>query len=404
MEIKVLRGSRIGDTSQAMPQQVPQQQQMQSQAPQMPSNDSSLLGRLGIALAKGIDAPVDFIDTLNMSLGEPSLRRSPKLSEQLINKLNYSPEQQEPTNPIERYGQKFLQQGPTAALFGLPAVASTAIDIGLPTVLGSLGAPEAVQDIAQLGGSIGRGIYNGNLPKKPIAQAQKAADTAARSLIPQGTRALAPQVEEAADKVSKMLATETNESTVNKVKHVVDTIKNNLHHMFEFGGKTSPRLNPESAMDLRKSLYGLTKGKNGKDLQNYINPLTQSINAFFTQYGLENPEFFRELNTRDRLTEARHLTSWIHNISKYIPVPKVQKLGKLLGEPEKLARQLVSNREVQKVYWDYAKRVVAENPVLATKYLNELGTELNAPNQPAFESPSKPLPKGFKVIKGQRIS
>ncbi len=411
MAFKLLSGEMITPQEikrvPVQPQAAPQDVQTQ------PQDQSSLLGRLGIAGLQGIEAPGNLLRSGLEFLGAEGLKAGPSLSETAIEKLGYTPEQLKGQGPIERYAQRAIKQAPTAALFGAPAIARTAFTALPASAVGELGAPEWLQDLTQLGAEIGTGYVQGKIPT--FKKAQKSAYDFARSLVGKGEIQEAAPIVEGLTESANRLSTEVDEKTASRVNHVIKTVKDNFRSMFERPGEYTKFINPNKVMDLRKSL---NKQLNKyPDLIEYLNPIKQGFDDFFMNYSIKNPNFLTALKKADKLTAARNMGSAIENLVDKIPLSgEVAKFGKeatklvskmTLGGVERFLKRLFTNSEAQKLYWQAGKYAVEENVPLMVKSLNETISaldELPKRRERISKKSKSSVPSGsFKLISGEKI-
>lgn len=397
-EYKILRGSRKAEEQPVFEEQItenivePSVQPPQTEGP-------GLLSRLGVSLVKGLELPGEIVNQLAQAIGEPSFLKQ-RLSQDITQALGATEEQLAPQGVVEKYGQRVLQQAPTAALFGPAALARTAVSAAPAVAAGEAGAPEWAQDLIQFGSDIALGIRSGQIKNPSIAKAQKQAYEAARSLVSDAESPGAPKVIEALTQVGKDLQTETDAKTVKRVSSMLKTVKDNFRNLFAQRGEAG--LNPKTAMDLRRKIYKLQSKY--PDLTEYTKPITEGINGFFAEYGSSNPEFIEKLSKADKLTAAKNMNSFLEGAFKQVPflgkVPGLTELfGKTIGQGEKIAKQFAVSPEARSIYLDTIKSVAEGNVPLIAKNLQDLDVVVNEPEiNLAQESTRKP----FKIIRGRR--
>ena len=368
----------IPPTQQPTPAPIQQQQDIPQETPQAPQEGPGIGRRLSSALAQGVEAPGQFVNKLNMLLGEPSLFQGPLISEKI--QEGFTPEQFEPQGVVEAFAQKVAKQAPTSAIFG-PAALARGVASAIPaTVLGALGAPEWFQDLTQFGVDIGLGVKGGRI--FGVKGAQKKVFDAAESLIPKGEAPPAASIIEGLTESGSRLSTKTDKGIVEKVGHIADTVRENFKRMFKGEDVTlTNKMEPRKAMALRRSInVDITKDKN---IFEFVKPIQDGINKFFSQYSATNPAFFDALSKGDRLTEARHMKSYIEKGIDLIPgtggsiggiSKQVLKLvfGKTLGETEKFLRNVITNKDAQKAYLDLGKSILQEDPATIINNISNL--------------------------------
>ncbi len=397
MKVELLRGSKrtAEPVESNKPDNVVDQQQ---------NEGPGLLGRLGYAVGKGFEAPGNAIDALLQLLGEPKASKG-SFVEDIAKKAGYSPNQFEPQSTLESYGQRFLKQAPVSAAFGPASLASTALGTGVATGAEALGAPEYVQDIAQLGTEIAAGALSGKIPT--LGKAQKTAYTAAKSEVPKGARYESSPISNAINITNEKLATEVSPKIEKKVTHAIEKIENNIR----YAGKGKESISPIAAMDLRRKLYDNVEGMPYE----YTKELTSGINDFFASYAADNPKFYDLLKKADKYTELKNMQPLIEKAIDKLPLPFVDKIpwardvfkgafkvGTLgtVSESEKVLRRIYKSPLAREHYFDVVKSV--SNPSLFVRNLNELGQiiaeeELDIPHKkPSSENK-------IEVLRGSRI-
>lgn len=331
----------------------------------------------GLQALKGVESlgsiPTDIRDYL---YGIKSPVQKP--SEFIEKEAGLTPEYLQPRNVGERYLQRLANFAPLAAGGGLGALGRTAAGTGIATLLGEVGAPEPVKDIAQFGTelALGRvpkdvpflGKLGGTIPS--IRGAQKLEDSLMRAAVKPESKARSNLIMDAIKTVEEKLTTEVNKEYSNQIKNAIRTIGQNI---------TKGEINPTKAVDLRKTLYKLGS-KLPKDISAaYIEPLTTGINNFFSVYAAENPTFYKHLSARDKLTSLKNMNSVAGNL-----VTKLQ-LGKLPGgelatdivnsiitEGERFSRGIIGNSAARKYYFDAITSGIKSNPSLFIKNINKL--------------------------------
>lgn len=367
--------------------------------------DIGVLGRLGVAGARGLEAPGRFVDTILELLGEPKLAKG-SIEEDLARYLGAtSPEQLEAQSLLESYAQRFLGSAPTAALFGPGAIASTALGSGTAIGLKALGAPEAIQDVGDLITQLGLGAAQGKFLTPGKAQ-KKAYDLATAS-VPEGLKTSARPIIDTMKNVEQSLATEVDKSIVEKINGIMETIDKNIFK------KT---INPNTAKNLRTSINQF-RNKLPEDARHYADALKNGINDFFTVYGAENPTFYKHLSTADKLTAMRNMESYIGNFIEKSLLDKFGikgiwddilrvpfKIGsKLTLEPaEKFARNMVGNEAARDYVFNLVKPAIQQNPSLFLKNLSNLRDVLVGQEEfGIIPEVSKPSAK-YEILRGKR--
>ena len=297
----------------------------------------------------------------------------------LQKKSGYSPEQLQPQNAAENFIQRFGSQAPLNALFsGIPALASTALGSGAAAAAGSLGAPEGLQDILQLGTEIGRGLYKGRIPT--VNSAQKNAYEKAALSAGEITSKIAP-IEKALGSISQKLTKETIKSVSEEVKHAFQTVEGNLD-------KLNGKLKVKDALDLRRKL-GETYDTVSKNAKPYLNELRDSINEFFSIYSAENPQFYKHLDEADKLTQMKHMRTTVDKFADLLASSLPGVLGssaktftKLFGVPtlgflEKISRNTLNNPVARKHYFNVVKGAATQNPALFINSVRKLKSNMD---------------------------
>lgn len=399
MKVEILRGSKLKS---------PEKNIVPNYENELPETNEgpNLLTRLGLSLVGGFEAPGHALDALLRTIGEPPLLQG-SLVEDISNKLGYRPEQSLPQSLPESYAQRFLKQAPTALAVGpANALRNLAIGSGTATGLQAAGQPEFIQDIGQLGTEIGLGALQGTIPT--LGSKQKQAYSQARELVPAGESHAGTTVISGINKAREALKTETNEKVVSKINHAINTIENNLDNI-------SSKLNPKTAMDLRRKLYRNVKNL-PQDAKEYSKILTSSINDFFADYSARNPKFYNELSKADQYTMLKNMNSYLGDTfgslaSKIIPsgYPGAQSFtrelfknitGNTAGEFEKITRRILKSPLAREHYFDVVKSV--NNPQLLVKNLDQL-EQILAAEDIGIPVEQKPKVK-VKVLRGQKIS
>lgn len=318
----------------------------------------------GLSALKGIESTLSFIPETLLGVKAPH----PKPSEIIQEKAGLTPEYLEPRNVGERYAQRLAGFAPLAATGGLSALGRTAAATGVATGLGEIGLPEPIQDIAQLGTEIGLGLKSGKIPT--IKAAQKAEDTLARAAVKPGTKVNAELITNTLNGIERELGTEVSEKYANKIKHVLQTVGENI-----IKGKIEPAV----AIDLRKKLYKLGKELPTHVSSTYIEPLTKGINNFFSVYAAENPAFYNHLKARDKLTSLKHMNLYTTKMLDSLQLNKVpggQFVTNIINyigkESERFIRGIASNSAARKYYFNAVVSAAQDNPNLFVKNINKL--------------------------------
>lgn len=305
----------------------------------------------------------------------PEQGQVPDIAQLLQQKSGYTPEQLQPQNAVENFVQRFGSQAPLAALGGLPGLASTAIGSGVASGLGALGAPEGLQDIAQLGSEIGYGISRGRIPT--AGSAQKAAYEKALASAGESKSSIAPIQQSLAD-ISNKLATETTKKVSEEIRHAATIVEGNLD-------KLTGKLKVKDALNIRRKLGETYEGLS-KNAKPYINDLRNSLNDYFAVYAAENPQFYKHLKEADKLTTMKHMQSVVDKFAQGIvnTVPGITGvLGKgavklvlapTLGISEKITRNVATNSAARKHYFDVVKGAATQNPALFVNSLRKFET------------------------------
>lgn len=311
---------------------------------------------------------------------------APRPSELIQQLSGKPPEYFEPQSLPEQFLQRFSTFAPLTATGGLGGLGRTAVGSGIATGLGAFGAPESVQDIAQLGAELGTGFLGGRIPS--MRQVQKTEDALARAAVGKNVQVRADAINDVLRNVEEGLSTETSQKYAKKINHAIAKISNNL---------TKESINPSKAMDLRASLYKLQQELPSNINAKYIQPLTQGINNFFATYASENPTFYKHLKARDQLTTLRHMNGLASRFTNALQLNKLPGgevvttiVNKITDEGERFLRGILSNPAARKYYFDAISATAKDNPILFIKNMNNLGNYI-----PGFEksSPEVSLPE-----------
>ncbi len=289
---------------------------------------------------------------------------------ELIKKYgNISEEELEPQNIGEHVLKRFAQSAPAAAtLGGTQALKGLGYGSTAAGGLGAIGAPEAVQDVAELATQIGHGVYTGKIPT--IAKEQAKEYKLAKSFIKKGSTHSADNIQKAVLAVEENLGTEVSEKVSKKVNNILRTIDKNVR------GK---KLNPSKAVDLRTSINALKKELPDAVNARYIAPLNEALDQYFTSHSLENPTFFKHLKSADQLTALKHMNTITDKFFDKLNV-KGKFGAELLTEPIKIAlreterfgRGIASNPAARKYYFNAVEAASANNPSLFMKNMNKV--------------------------------
>lgn|SRR5574338_438784 len=403
MEYKLLSGSKIDRKKPT---------QDVSNAPQ--AEGPGVLSRLGYSALQGLEAPGRALDALLGLFGEQPLMRS-SVSEEFRKYLGAQPEQLEPQNILESYGQRFLKQAPIAGLFGPAALGSTAIGSAFGAGLERLGAPPLVQDIGQLAGELGTGLLRGKIPLRTLGRKQTTAYEAAEKAVgAELPKTPAFPIFNRITQVEKNLVTETNQKVKDIVGSALDTVKKNIETL-ESGIET---ISPQKALELRKNIYKDISQLKGplKRAYPYLKELPEGINDFFAWYATENPEFYNHLSQADKYTQLKHIYSWVEDSLDKLPsfggVKGIVKktLGKYtLGGAERFARRLIKHPGTMlEHYFDMARTLsraltspgITSTPSLLLNNVNEFAQAFEEEKPARKEIKEYP---GIKLLSGQRI-
>ena len=284
------------------------------------------LKRVGIATGVKSLQPIQ-------DIGNLLFKNAPQPVDYLKKQFNLSNEYLEPKSGYERLVQRFGQGAiPSALLGGVPGLALNAVGSGAASAAGELGAPEALQDVIQLGTEIATGRGASKIPgigktlaktKIPtVREAQKAEYELAKAATAKSLPTKASSISKAMNEVGLALESETDPKTHKAISHALEALGKNIN---------ADKINPSKAVELRKNLYRQGNKLDKAVSATYIQPLTKGINDFFVQYGAENPTFYKHLNKADRLTEFRHMTSYLGDLVKKLDLGKIPG-GKLAEE------------------------------------------------------------------------
>ena len=365
----------------------------------MAMQDPGLLERLKVAGVKGLSSPGFAVDTVVDYLlplfGAKRSQNIPRASEEGLTKaLGYTPEQVQARSFPESTAQRFLERAPLAGTLGglsglgLSAVGSVPGAAG-EYATGSKGFGDILQLVSELGLGLApqaalRKLPGGNAISKTIGaeiptlnKASKTAQTALEQV--QSAPHEAQSISSALKDVSKKLGTEVRTGVRNTVTKALETIGENI---------SKKKISPHDAVELRKNLYKLGRELGPDDAATYINPLTKGIKEFFTSYSAENPAFWKALNTRDRLTELKHMNSKIQDFAGLFSFGNRSAkkiidavISPTLGKGERFVRGLINNTEARKLYFDMASSAFKNDPSAFIKAFNLFADEQGVPKK-----------------------
>lgn len=322
----------------------------------------------GISALKGLESLIIGVPTA-LGMPEPMAGRPSQAIEQIA---GLTPEYLEPQNFPEMALQKFAKYAPLSGFSGALSNTAGLVRSGLGALAGGAAQyadlPEWAQDLAQLGTEVGTGVAQ---KAYGIRGAQKAADTAARESVIPGSRSAAgvPTFKKTIYDLENKLRLEPDKALTGKIRHAYNTTLRTLE-----GGKA----NPVELMDLRKNLYRTAQKFDKSVAAQYFEPLTKGINNVFAQYSAENPNFYRHLTERDKLTALKNmqpvigdfisdLTSWFKP-AQLLASP----IKAIFDEGERFLRGMVSNSAARKLYLNTAKAAFNQNPTLFFNNANKL--------------------------------
>lgn len=343
-----------------------------------PETFGQQLGRVGTATGlsalKGLESIASFIPETLLGVKAPHAKPSEIIQEQ----AGLTPEYLEPKNLPESYLQRLASFAPGAITGGLGGLARTATGTGVATILGASGLPESVQDIGQLATEIGLGIKSGKIPT--ISGTQKAEYNLAKAAIKPGSKANASIISNVLSGIEKELGTEVSEKYTNKIKHVIQTVSENI---------TKNEISPTTAMNLRKKIYKLGAELPTHVKTTYLEPLTKGINDFFAVYAAENPAFYKHLKSADKLTSLKNMNLVTGDLIKKLDLTKFPLgelansiINKITNSSERFIRGISKNSAARKYYFDAVSAAAKSNPNLFINNINKLSQEMPELNQP----------------------
>lgn len=363
-----------------------------------PSNDSSLLQRLGHAGVRGILNPIRLgksaLELVTSPIYNQIIKSMPEEVQQKIaertqrenagiekNIGRFYSEQNAPQSTLESIGQRFLEGAPLTAAFG-PA---NLLRSGIGSIAGGLlerglNSP-GLGDIGQLATEIGLGIVPksayakaGNIGKKVGELTAEKVPTISRGIksaqhIMESTPVKeygGSAIKDAMKNVTDRLLTEPDQAVAKKINDTLELIDKNF---------TGKNINPLTASSIKAKINRASQELKPSVAAEYIEPLRKGFNDFFAMNYAQNPTFFDALNTRDRLTELKHMNSFIGRILEATPIvnqlPKkvLDKLD-ILRSPTRLFKGLATNQEARKHYFNVVKAIGTGDAGIIGKSLN----------------------------------
>jgi hypothetical protein len=330
----------------------------------------------GLSALKGLESLVIGVPTF-LGVPEPSAGRPSDIIQELG---GLTPEYLSPQNYPEMALQKFAKYAPLSG--GLTS-AQGLIRSGLGALSGGAAQyaelPEWAQDVAQLGTEVGVGIGQKAIPT--LRGAQKAEDIAARASVPSLKRVAANDFTKIVSDVENKLPIETDRNVYKSIRHTLDKV---------LGSIKDGKISPTEAMDLRKNLYKTASKMDKGKAAEYIQPLTEGINQVFAQYSVENPQFYRHLTSRDKITALKNmqpivgdfidsLTSWFKP-AQLLATP----IKAIFNEGERFIRGVANNNAARKYYFDATKAALGNNPALFVENANKLIDQIKPAQQKRF--------------------
>lgn len=371
----------------------PEPEREQQQAPQS-SYDPNVYQRLGTALASGIEAPGLALSKVLELLGEPASGRG-SIREDIKQKLGVNEEQLKPRGNLEAFGQKFLQAAPTAGLGGGAGLISAAVGSVTGAAAERMGAPEWVQDLAQLGGEIFGGYAQGKIPT--IAKSQNKAYELTRSLfnaekdVPPSASALIPAFTQLRDE----LGLQTDKGLVKGIQEATETVLNWI---------SKGKIDPNKALALRTNINAQARMARTATEKHYFNVLSGGLNNFFASYAATNPQYYDALNKADQFTMLKHMGSTVTDFINKFPLgklighglqkPAAEILGKVVGGGEKFVRRIVQSPVGRQHYFDVVKAIGENSPQLVIKGLDALASTVKREEQDKEFNFAKRKPSG----------
>lgn len=324
----------------------------------------------------------------------PEQAQIPDFAKLLQEKSGYSQEQLQPKNAAENFVQRFGSQAPFSGLLGgVPGLISTGVGSTVASGAGSLGAPEGIQDLLQLGTEIGAPFAIRNIPqvkkalkagevpeqiskylgKQPtIKEAQKTAYGKAGKLGGEDSSIIKP-IEDSISSIEQKLTKITDEDVVKKVNFALEKVDANLN-------KLNSNIKVKDALELRRNL-GKTYNKASTDAKPFINELRNSFNDFFAVYGAKNPAYLKALNHADRLTEFKNMKTYLDQLITKLRLDKLPG-GELTTDVinfavkglEKGTRGIAFNSAARKYLTKAVLAGAKDNPALFMKNIENLNS------------------------------
>ena len=413
MKMEILSGQRLKNTKKSS------DYFKDTKSSKAESGPASLPIRLGASLASGLDIPSNLVDAVtnlvSSSVGAENNHPNPfKFREGYKYLTGTTEEQLKSQGFLENIGQRAIEKAPLAAAYGgIPGVAIGAAGAAAGAGLQQLGAPDWLSNLGELGSDILLGAYNGKVPtlgteqKAAYGAAEKAAEKAVKTPI-------ATKVEASFGKLKHSLSTETNKKFAKVANNAQKTIKKLVR---------GHKLDPQDAFNLRKSLnrdiFSLdsTVPKHSKP---YLRILKDGINEFFADYSAQNPEFYKQLSKADKLTELKHMNSYVADwAADHIPVKALHKVAPwikggiqdiiefTLGTGEKILRQL-GDPIGRDLYFNMTKAAFNNSPSTFLKSARDLidffsGENKAKSNGNALLAPKKKNYSSMELLSGSRL-
>lgn len=247
----------------------------------------------------------------------------PKLSEGFKKSINVTDKELEPKGLIESGAQRFLSQAPLVAAGGIggglrgvvSSLGRTALGSTGATVAKGLGAPEIVQDIAQIATESGVPLLKSKLTtklnfKSPLTLHKEGLYQQARDSLAPNARGSIRSLRPALDEVSKLNQFGTDAKGKNVVNHAVESIWNNID-------QSSGQLDIANGWSAIKSLGKQIKDPKTPDsARSYLIKLQDGLKSVLEDYRPHNEAFWKNRTDANAIHQVQNMTSVIGDFAK----------------------------------------------------------------------------------------
>lgn len=326
--------------------------------------------------AQGLGSLLPQPSRVTQGLDIPRIQQPLPPSQILLGELGREREEFKPQNMLETGVQSFL-----------PKAAQLALLKGLnPATLGLSAAGSAVEGITgspTLGAlsELGLGLKGPQRIRNLLTPqaAQKQAQIKLENLTPQAAKK-SPEIVKAVFDIESKLAKETTSDVKTKIKSALETLSSHLG---------AEKITPKDALDLRKNLYHTAQSLDPSKAAEYIQPLTKAINRHLATYTATHPDFYKALSTRDRLTEMRNMQGLLADFADITGISKIpyvkpifdKVIGGTIDQSTKVLKNIYSNPEARKYYFNLVRGASKNNPNYFTNNLVKLGKLIQPKNE-----------------------